>query len=293
LGEKKLNTIDALLQLIDTLRGENGCPWDRKQTAASMAVYLAEEVHELIEAIEKGRSGEVCEELGDVLFLLLFILRFYDTRDLFNLEQVIEQVAAKMIRRHPHIFGDSQADTASQVKRQWQEIKKTEKTVDRYTSCLDSIPSGLPALLRAFQVSERASQAGFDWPDLAGVMDKVGEECDECNRELECRDAGNPSSEKLALEFGDILFTLANVARFAGFHPETALTGAVNKFEQRFRLMESILEMQGLEMGSVSQAKLDALWAEVKKQVGLIVYSAFGLSPLIFMRVHKEKGIFF
>jgi len=266
LEEKKLTAIDALHGLIDTLRGENGCPWDRKQSPASMAVYLAEETFELIEAIEGGDAADVCEELGDVLFLLLFILRMYDARGLFDLDAVAGGVLDKMVRRHPHVFGDSSADTASQVKRQWQAIKRTEKTPGRRDSILDSIPSGLPALLRAYRVSARAAQAGFDWSDLSGVMDKFSEECTEFNRELACLTTGEKSTDKLAMEFGDIVFTLANVARFAGFHPETALTGSINKFTNRFRKMESLLFAKGLEMGSVSPAELDRLWVQAKKE---------------------------
>lgn len=268
MGETKLKNTESLLQLIDTLRGKNGCPWDRKQTAASMAIYLVEETFELVEAIEGGNTEAVCEELGDVLFLLFFILRLYDTKGVFDLEQVIGRVTEKMVRRHPHVFGDNRADTASQVSRQWQQIKKTEKEHAKQASILDSIPSGLPALLRAYRVSERASQAGFDWPELSGVIEKVSEEWDEFNQELSRRATHDKPDEKLSMEFGDIVFTLANVARFAGFHPETALTGSIKKFENRFRLMESILNKKGLEMRSVSQAELDELWELVKKEAG-------------------------
>ena len=266
--EKKLRTLDSLCRLIDRLRGENGCPWDRSQTAASMAIYLAEETFELIEAIEGGNPGAVCEELGDVLFLLVFILRLYDTKGVFDLEQVIGRVTEKMIRRHPHVFGDSPVDTASQVSRQWQQIKKSEKEHAGQASILDSIPSGLPALMRAYRVSRRAAQAGFDWSELTGVMEKVSEEWGEFNQELSRRAVNAGSDKKLSMEFGDIVFTLVNVARFAGFHPETALTSATKKFENRFRWMESILARKGLEMQSVSRAKLDELWELAKAAVG-------------------------
>lgn len=268
MGEKKLNSIDALFRLIDTLRGENGCPWDRKQTPASMSIYLAEETFELIEAIESEDTAAVCEELGDVLFLLLFILRMYTRQGLFDLDAVADRAAAKMVRRHPHVFKDSQAETASQVRRQWQEIKKSEKAPGSRESILDSIPSGLPALLRAYRVSERAAEAGFDWAGLSGVMDKFSEEWAEFNRELDHGTERGGAPGKLAMEFGDVVFTLANVARFAGFHPETALTGAVNKFTYRFRKMESLLGAAGLEMQSVSPARLDEFWELAKKQTG-------------------------
>jgi len=266
LGKKKLNSVADLFQLIDTLRGENGCPWDRKQTPASMAIYLAEETFELIEAIEHGDTAAVREELGDVLFLLLFILRMYSDQAHFDLAQVSRQVITKMVRRHPHVFSDNQADTPGQVKRQWQEIKQAEKDPGRRESIMDSVPSGLPALLRAYRVSERAAQAGFDWETLSGVMEKFSEEWAEFNRELNRRKTGDGSEANLAMEFGDMVFTLANVARFAGFHPETALTGAVNKFVQRFKAMESQLLSEGLEVGALTPAELDAYWEDVKKR---------------------------
>ena len=266
MGEKKLNSVADLFQLIDTLRGENGCPWDRKQTPASMATYLAEETFELIEAIESRDTAAVGEELGDVLFLLLFILRMYSDQGHFDLAQVAQQVTTKMVRRHPHVFSDNQADTPGQVKRQWQEIKQAEKDRVRPESIMDSVPSGLPALLRAYRVSERAAQAGFDWEALSGVLEKVDEEWAEFNRELTRNKAADGSRTDLAMEFGDLLFTLVNVARFAGFHPETALTGSVNKFVRRFKAMEAQLLARGLEVGALSPAELDTCWEDVKKQ---------------------------
>jgi tetrapyrrole methylase family protein/MazG family protein len=268
LGEKKLNSVAELLHLIDTLRGENGCPWDRRQTPASMAIYLAEETFELIEAIENRDVDAACEELGDVLFLLLFILRMYTDQGYFGLEKVIRRVTTKMVRRHPHVFSDNRADTAGQVKRQWQEIKKTEKAPGDRKSIMDSVPSGLPALLRAYRVSERAGQAGFDWEDLAGVLEKFSEEWTEFNQELNrLKTPGEPTA-KLSLEFGDMVFTLANVARFAGFHPETALTGSVTKFVNRFKEMEARLRAEGREIESLAPAELDEYWEQVKKQAG-------------------------
>jgi len=266
LGKKKLNSVADLFQLIDTLRGKNGCPWDRKQTPASMAIYLAEETFELIEAIESEDTAAVREELGDVLFLLLFILRMYSDQGDFDFAQVSQQVMTKMVRRHPHVFSDNQADTPGQVKRQWQEIKQAEKENGRRESIMDSVPSGLPALMRAFRVSERAAQAGFDWDALSGVLEKVNEEWAEFNRELLRSKPTDTSEADLAMEFGDLVFTLANVARFAGFHPETALTGAVHKFVQRFKAMESLLQAKGMDISALSPAELDTHWEDVKKQ---------------------------
>ncbi len=267
MGNENLKTLNGIFELIDTLRGDNGCPWDREQTPASMANYLAEETFELKEAIGNDDPGEVCEELGDVLFLLLFILRLYETRGAFDFEQVVSRVTAKMVRRHPHVFGDRKLDSAAQVRRQWQQIKKNEQKSSRPVSSLDSVPSGLPALLRAYLVSERASQAGLDWPDMDGVLARVSEEWAEFNRELDQQAGSAGATENLALEFGDVLFTLATVARFAGFHPETALSGAIQKFENRFRRLESILAGQGREMRSLSQAELDDLWEQIKTDI--------------------------
>ena len=262
-----IRSVNAVFNLIDTLRGENGCPWDRKQTARSMAVYLAEEVFELAEAITDGDAAAVCEEFGDVLFLLLFICRCYETEGQFTFDEAVALAVDKMIRRHPHVFGERQVDTSDAVRRQWNEIKKDEKRNADEASILDAVPSGLPALLRAYRISRRAGEAGFDWDDLGGVMAKVDEEWGDFKEEAARVSEVSDRSGHLAMVFGDILFTLVNVARFAGFHPESAVAAATAKFEKRFRFMEHRLREDNESLDAVARERLETLWNEAKRSV--------------------------
>jgi len=255
--------INALCQLIETLRGKNGCPWDKKQTPRTLTVYLLEETYELVEAIEKGNPDSVCEELGDILFLILFIARMFQEKGHFDIRDVADVTLEKMIRRHPHVFGGDRIGSADEVKEMWHKIKKKEKNDVQNASILDSVPSRLPALMRAYRISERAAGSGFDWNDLTGVMQKVEEEWSELKAELD-QAQGHP--DRAALEFGDVLFTLVNVARFAHFHPEMALTGSIKKFEKRFKQMERVISDKGKELGSVSQNEKDRIWEDAKKE---------------------------
>ncbi len=258
-------SVSTVFSLIDTLRGENGCPWDRKQTARSMAVYLAEEVFELAEAITAGDAAAVREEFGDVLFLLLFICRCYETEGEFTFGEAVALSVEKMTRRHPHVFSDRTVDTPDAVRRQWNEIKRDEKRNTEKASILDAVPSGLPALLRAYRISRRAGEAGFDWDDLDGVMAKVDEEWREFKEEAARLSEVSDRSGHLAMEFGDVLFTLVNVARFAGFHPESAVAAATAKFEKRFRFMERRLRKSDESLDAVARERLETLWNEAKR----------------------------
>lgn len=259
--------IKRVMDIIARLRAENGCPWDRKQTPKSMIVYLIEESHELLEAINAGNTDDIREELGDVLFLVLFIAHLYAETGEPTLESAAETAAVKMIRRHPHVFGDARADNPEAVKAQWQQIKKTEKPARNDQSILDAVPAGLPALMRAYRISERAARAGFDWDDIAGVMDKVEEEWGELKTALKERSRRPDDAsrhEDVALEFGDILFTLTNVARFAKIHPETALSGSTRKFEARFRHMEQMAAESGRSIETVPRNELEEMWGAAK-----------------------------
>jgi len=257
---KNLISISRLMKLVETLRGENGCPWDRKQTSKSMTIHLLEEVYELIDSIESGLPDEVCEELGDVLFHIVFIASLYKDKGCFDLSNAATKITEKMIRRHPHIFGDTTVDTVEDVKRQWREIKGKENSHVVSHSVLDSIPAGLPALMRAYTISERAAGTGFDWDTMNDVMKQTEEEWTEFHTAL-----AHESHEEAALEFGDILFSLVNVARFAGIHPETALSDSVKKFEKRFRFMEKKLQDNGEKIEETSRQRLHTLWEEAKK----------------------------
>ena len=259
--------IERLVTLIETLRGENGCPWDKEQTPDSMVRYLIEEVYELVDAILAKDVDAVCEEAGDVLFQLLFVINLFGESGHFNLQHVIENNMEKMIRRHPHVFGDADAKTTERVRANWEKIKLKEKGGTGCHSVLNSIPQSLPALLRASMVSERAARTGFDWDDISGVMAKTMEEWSEFSTEIS-NPEGTAGNDNAAMEFGDILFTMVNVARFARIHPETALLRSIRKFEKRFNYMEEKAIDAGRGIDSLSIQEMHNLWDEAKGRVG-------------------------
>ncbi len=254
--------IAGIINLIKMLRGEGGCPWDREQTPASMVLHLIEETYELADAIKSGNPDEVCEELGDVLFLILFIISMYEEKGKFSIDHVTELNNEKMTRRHPHVFKDAKADTPEDVKKRWNRIKMEEKNHAGLESILDSVPSGLPALMRAYRISDRAARTGFDWDNVSDVIKKVEEEWNEFLSAIKRK-----NQQDISLEFGDILFTLVNVARFARIHPETSLADSVKKFEMRFKHMEKAAAKQGEGIESVSREEFDLLWENAKKEL--------------------------
>jgi tetrapyrrole methylase family protein/MazG family protein len=237
-----------------------------------MAPYLIEETYELVEAIHSGSAEAICEELGDVLFHLIFIAAVFQEQGIFNLSHAMEGIQRKMVRRHPHVFGDSATSTTEEIKDQWETIKKREKRHSGGKSILDSIPAGLPGLVKAYRVSSRAARAGFDWDDLSGVMDKTMEEWREFKSALlpppnaKVRQDAETCQENRAatLEFGDLLFTLVNVGRWTKIHPETAVSDATLKFERRFRRMEKMVTRNGREFDQVPRAELERAWDQVK-----------------------------
>lgn len=267
-----LKEISALARLIEQLTGENGCPWDRKQTPRTLTVYLIEEMYELVDAITSRNPEDVCEELGDVLFQILFIVHLYQKAGYFDLQEVARQNTLKMIRRHPHVFGEETAETSEDVRKRWHTIKMAEKKHCEKAGLLDSVPNGLPALMRAYRISERAARAGFDWKTMSGVMEKVEEEWAEFKIEVAQSLSGQQldakAQEKLSLEFGDVLFTLVNVARFAKIHPETSLTDSTRKFEKRFKHMEQVLAQDGRKIDTVSYIEMNDLWEQAKLAEG-------------------------
>lgn len=256
--------LDRLITLVEALRGENGCPWDKKQSARSMALYLLEETHELVEAIAAGDPQEICEELGDVLFHIVFVSRLFQEQGDFDVQDVISRNYRKMVRRHPHVFGDRSVRNAEDVKKQWAEIKKSEKKPLGTKSVLDSVPVGLPGLMRAYRLSERAASSGFDWDDMSGVMQKAEEEWAELKYELDKLEDREKNRSAVSEEFGDLLFTLVNVARFARIHPETAMSEAIAKFKKRFAHMEQVIRDSNRELSDVAQKEKDALWEAAK-----------------------------
>ncbi len=257
-----------LLDLIETLRGENGCPWDKKQTPGTMASYLTEEHYELLDAIESGRVDDVCEELGDVLFHVCFIARLFQEQKLFDLSDVIDVCVEKMTRRHPHVFGGQKIDTPEEVKNQWHRIKLAEKNHAGRDSVVDSVSLRLPSLMRAYRISERVARTGFDWENIEQVIRKVEEELAEFKAALADRSAETTPRDPARRELGDILLALVNLARFAGIQPESALRSSLNTFCRRFKAVENMARAQEKSIDSLSPAELDDLWQAAKKEVG-------------------------
>jgi tetrapyrrole methylase family protein/MazG family protein len=259
-----IGRIEALIQ---TLRGEHGCPWDKKQTPATLTRYLVEEAYELVDAIIAGDAEAVCEEAGDVLFQLLFVIHLFTESGQFGLDDVVEKNIEKMVRRHPHVFGDATAQTPEKVSRNWERIKRKEKAESGPQPLLSAVPKHLSALARAAMVSERAAKTGFDWEDISGVMDKTMEEWEEFSRELKSSGAA-AGSDEAATEFGDVLFSMVNVARFANIHPETALIRSIQKFEQRFTHMEQNARKAGQDLHSLTVREMHNLWEAAKDSIG-------------------------
>jgi tetrapyrrole methylase family protein/MazG family protein len=247
------------MRIIATLRGPAGCPWDREQSPRTMVRFMLEEAYELAEAVETEDVENSCEELGDVLFHVLFLARMHEELAAFTLADVCRAICEKMIRRHPHVFGATRVADSGEVVANWRRIKQAEKNHAPGQSVLAGVPRAAPALLRALAVSEKAARARFDWDDAAGALAKLEEELAELRAALR---AGAP--QQVAEEIGDALFSLVNVARLAGHHPETALSGAVRKFEERFRRMEQAVAATGRELSAVSQSEKDRIWETVK-----------------------------
>ncbi len=250
-----------MLNIIAALRAENGCPWDIKQTPQSFHPYLMEEYHELIEALNRGDYDDITDEMGDVLFIATFIAYMFEQQGFTSVNAVLEGVCAKMIGRHPHVFGDTHVKDAEDVIANWRKIKATEKNRQKKASLLDGIPRSLPALSRAQKLTKRAAGVGFDWTRPQDVLVKVKEELEEFMEAVE-----DNNSAGIREEYGDLLFVLTNVARHLDIDSETALNETSDKFEQRFRFIELRLKAQGKTLEEATLTEMDALWDEAKKQ---------------------------
>lgn len=250
-------SFDRLVNIMARLRGENGCPWDREQTHESLKPYLVEETYEVIDAIDSGDMKNLKEELGDFLLQVVFHATLAKESGEFGMDDVCDGICEKLIRRHPHVFGQSEADTAEKVLRQWNEIKKVEKTERK--SILDGVPKSLPALLRASLLQEKASSIGFDWSDWRGAFAKIEEETAELKADLE-----SGRDDKLDEEFGDLLFSIVNVTRFLNVDPENALRMTIAKFIRRFEYVEKRLAETGVTPAEAGLERMDALWNEAK-----------------------------
>ncbi|WP_010285397.1 bifunctional methyltransferase/pyrophosphohydrolase YabN [Bacillus timonensis] len=251
-------------RIIAALRGPGGCPWDQKQTHQSLKKYLLEEAYEVLDAIDSQDDDHLVEELGDVLLQILLHAQIGEDEGMFSIDEVIRGISEKMIRRHPHVFGEVTADTAEEVVTNWEQIKRLEKggTVQE-KSILDDVTKGLPGLMKAVEYQKKAAKVGFDWDAVEPMWDKVFEEIQEYKEAV-----GNKQKREAIQEYGDILFALANIARFYKFDPEEALAMTNQKFARRFKFIEDEVKKQGLKIEEQTLEQLDEIW-EKAKQSGL------------------------
>lgn len=245
---------ERLVQIMETLRSERGCEWDRSQTHDSLKPYMVEEAYELLDAIDEKNDTKMMEELGDVLLQVIFHSQIAKERNAFDVLDVLRTLNEKLIRRHPHVFGESPGYSYEQ----WERIKSQEKGSTK-TSAIGELNKALPALSLARRIQENAAAVGFDWPDVSGALEKVKEEVKELEEALQ-----NGDSKCVEEELGDLLFAVVNIARFSNVDPEVALRKATEKFASRFKMVENFAKERGLELNKMTLEQLDALWEEAK-----------------------------
>jgi MazG family protein len=257
--------IDRLLEIMARLRDpEHGCPWDREQTWGSIVPHTIEEAYEIADAVERGDVDHVRDELGDLLFQVVFQSRIAEEQGLFRFDDVVDAIGDKLERRHPHVFGDATIGNAAEQTAAWEEHKAAERRAKGGAAgALDGVALGLPALVRAAKLGRRAAQVGFDWPDPAGVLEKVSEEIEELQQAVAKGEAAHVREE-----IGDLLFSVAQLSRHLDVDPEAALRDAGGKFERRFRRIEATLAEEGRTAADASMAELEALWARAKREIG-------------------------
>jgi tetrapyrrole methylase family protein/MazG family protein len=257
-----------LVALQARLRGPKGCPWDREQTHLSLRKFLIEEAYEVLDAMDSGNPEEFASELGDLLLQVIFHAILAEEAGRFTISEVIESVHAKMVRRHPHVFGDATAKTSAAVLKNWEQIKRderTEKGKPPESSLLASVPRSLPAILEAYQLTRRASRIGFDWENLGGILDKLEEEKGELKSLMSRATASNSERDggqapHVEEEIGDLFFVCVNIARFLGVDPEIALKRTNRKFKRRFQWMESAAAQEGRRLADLPRARMEELW---------------------------------
>ena len=256
--------LDRLVEIMRTLRSPDGCPWDREQTLESLRPFVIEEAYEVVDAIDRGDLPGLCDELGDLVFEAVFLAQLCAEDGRFTLADALDAAAAKLIRRHPHVFGEdarSDAMTSDDVKRRWEQIKAAERdAAGQPPGLLGGIPGALPALLRAYRIGRRTATVGFDWERPADVLDKVREELSEVEAAVQ-REAPDAVEEEL----GDLLFSVANLARHLGVEPEAALSGANRKFTRRFAALEQHFRAAGRALRDVPADELDQAWNRIKQ----------------------------
>ena len=255
---KETKPLYILKEIASVLRSENGCAWDKEQTSKTLKPYLIEEAYEVYDAIDMNDNENLKEELGDLLYQIYAHSQIASEAGLFTLDDVAEAITAKLIRRHPHVFGDDGQATADEVKEKWEKIKTEEKSGRE--SILDGVPKGMPALLKAYRIQEKVSRIGFDWESIKGAEDKLDEEITELKEAVKL---GN--HEKISDEAGDVLFSIVNVLRFAGIEPESALNSTIKKFTGRFKYIEKKSAESGKQISQMSLPEMEELWEEAKK----------------------------
>jgi tetrapyrrole methylase family protein / MazG family protein len=255
---ENLSEFQTLVEIFALLRSPQGCPWDRKQTHTTLRENLLEETYEVLQTLDEGEAKKLCEELGDLLMQIIFHAQIASEAGEFDIGDVIKNINAKLIHRHPHIFGSTKAETAEDVAHNWETLKKKERAEG--TSILSGVPRQMPALAYSKTIQWRAAQVGFDWPDIDGVIDKLSEEIKEFQQAK--------NQEEKASEFGDILFTLVNIARRMGIDPESALRETNGRFTRRFMSMEKVCHERGLDLSKMSLDELNSLWEEAKQKSG-------------------------
>lgn len=258
----KKYTFDDCVAITRRLRGPGGCPWDNEQTLESVLKYFLEEAYEALDAADRKSWPGLAEELGDTLWEILFLARIAEQEGRFSIDDVLQSLGEKMVRRHPHIFGDVALENSQQVLAQWAEIKKQEKKTDRQATIMAKVPATLPALLRAYRVSERAAKVGFDWENAGQVWDKLEEEKGELAEAM----AGG-EREHIEHELGDMIFALVNLGRHLGVNAEDAVRRATSRFVDRFARVEDAVAGEGGFAGKTID-ELEALWQRAKKELG-------------------------
>jgi MazG family protein len=262
---------EKLVDIMRALRAPDGCPWDREQTHASLRPFLLEEAYEVLEAIDGGTPRELCEELGDVLFEVVFMSRLSEEAGDFSIADTIDAISTKLVRRHPHVFARQHTDgplTSGQVVERWETLKARERAEAgvehkaKKKTTLSGVPKTLPSLLRAYEISSRAAAVGFDWSRATDVLDKIDEEVAEVRREIESGATDN--QERAEEEMGDLLFAIANLSRKLGIEPESALRRANEKFTRRFEAVEGALAIRGRAMSEATLDEMEQEWTRVK-----------------------------
>lgn len=253
-------SINQLLAIMARLRHpETGCPWDKEQSYQSIVPYTLEEAYEVADAIARQDYQELKDELGDLLFQVVFYAQIAKEEQRFDFDDCVQAICDKLTRRHPHLFSDAKVKNSTEVLANWEALKVLERQAQGKTSLLDNVPKTLPALSRAYKLQKRCAQVGFDWPTVAGAWEKVQEEIQEV-AELD------PTDEALAEELGDLMFALVNVVRKHGFNPETVMRDANAKFERRFRAVEAMLAAKGVTPEQSDLEHMESLWQQVKRK---------------------------